>query len=280
MTVQTEFYNWQQNLNGYAPGRNPVQPNPSTQLHDYLQRRWGGQWLGGYGERSVRDGSSLSTHAFDAVFDWRYENSTPAPNGLPWPTLYVADSEIIPFLIGNSLELGVQAIHHYRRCIIWRPPGTSGRPADGDGWQEQAPAKSGMGQAWALWLHIEFLPSVLSDQRTVEEKLGDAPQIPVVTPPVPPVVVNPPITPPVLQPGATTVISVEVTTVRRGSTGPAVKRLQALLAANFGQTVVVDGNYGPQTTTAVLNVQRFFGLTADDIVGPKTWGIVLGLPRG
>lgn len=271
MTVQAEFYNWQQNPAGYAPGRNPVRPNSSTQLADYLQRRWGGQWLGGYGERSVRGGSSLSTHAFDAAFDWRYEN--------PGPGLYVADTEIIPLLIGMSAELGIQAIHHYRRCTIWRPPGTSGRPADSDGWKLQKPASSGMGQAWALWLHIEFLPAALTDGRSVEERL-DPGVITTPPQPAPPTVINPPVTPPVLQPGATTVINVEVTTVRRGSTGPAVKRLQALLTANFGQTVTVDGNYGPQTTTAVLNVQRFFGLTADDVVGPQTWGIVLGLPRG
>lgn len=268
MTVQTEFYNWQQNPVGYQPGRNPTRPNSSTRLHDYLQDRWGGQWLGGYGERSVRGGSSLSTHAFDAAFDWRYEN--------PGPGLYVCDTEIIPFLIGNSSQLGVQAIHHYRRCIIWRPPGTSGRPVDGDGWKVQKSSSTGMGQAWALWLHIEFLPAALDDQRPVEDRLGVA----VTTPPSPTPPINPPITAPVLQPGATTMISVEVTTVRRGSTGPAVKRLQALLVANFGQKVTVDGNYGPQTSTAVLNVQRFFGLTADDVVGPKTWAIVLGLPKG
>lgn len=27
MTVQTEFYNWQQNPAKYAPGRNPIQPS-------------------------------------------------------------------------------------------------------------------------------------------------------------------------------------------------------------------------------------------------------------
>lgn len=268
--IQTEFYNWQNNPNGYQPGRNPTRPNSSTQLADYLQRRWGGQWLGGYGERSIRGGGSLSTHAFDAAFDWRYEN--------PGPGLYIADSEIIPMLIAFSQELGVQAIHHYRRCIIWRPPGTSGRPVGSDGWKLQTASSTGMGQAWALWLHVEFLPSALTDSRPVEERLNSG--VIVQPPPAPPTVVNPPITPPVLQPGATTVINVEVTTVRRGSTGPAVKRLQALLSANFGQTVTVDGNYGPQTTTGVLNVQRFFGLTADDVVGPRTWAIILALPKG
>lgn len=270
MTVQTQFYNWQENYAGFPPGRNSVKPNSSTQLADYLQRRWGGMWLGGYGERSIRGGSSRSTHAYDAAFDWRYEN--------PGPGLYVADSEIIPMLIGFSAELGVQAIHHYRRSIIWRPPGTSGRPENSDGWKLQSASTSGMGQAWALWLHIEFSPEAMSDTRTVEAKLDGG--VVVEPPPPPPPVTNPPVTPPVLQPGATTVIDVEVTTVRRGSTGPAVKRLQALLAANFGQKVTVDGNYGPQTTTAVLNVQRFFGLTADDVVGPKTWEIVLELPKG
>lgn len=268
MTIQTEFYNYQNNEAQLQPGDRP-NPNSSSQLSTYLMERWGGQYLGGYGERSIREGTSLSTHAFDAAFDWRYEN--------PGPGLYVADSEIIPFLIGNSKELGVQAIHHYRRSIIWRPPGTSGRPVGSDGWKTQAPQSSGMGQAWALWLHVEILPSALLDQRPVGQKLNME-IIPVPTP-QPPVIVNPPITTPVLQPGAKTMISVEVETVRRGSVGPAVKRLQALLAANFGQTVTVDGNYGPQTSVAVLNVQRFFGLLADDIVGPKTWGIVLSLPR-
>jgi hypothetical protein len=267
MTVQTEFYNFQQNVDRLPLGNRP-NPNASSQLSDYLQERFGGQYLGGYGERSVREGTNMSTHAFDHAFDWRYEN--------PGPGLYVCDTEIIPFLISNSKELGIQAIHHYRRSIIWRPPGTSGRPLDSDGWKQQAPQKSGMGQSWALWLHIELLPSTFTDSRPVGEKL--APTEIVVPPPIPPVIVNPPITPPVLQPGAKSMINVEVETVRRGSTGPAVKRLQALLAANFGQSVTVDGNYGPQTSTGVLNVQRFFGLTADDVVGPQTWRIILSMP--
>lgn len=269
MTIQTEFYNYQQNPNNLTPG-DRANPNASSQLSNYLQRRWGGQYLGGYGERSIRAGVSLSTHAFDAAFDWRYEN--------PGPGLAVADSEIVPMLIAFSKELGVQAIHHYRRGIIWRPPGTSGRPVGSDGWKVQAPQSSGMGQAWALWLHVEILPTSLGDTRTVEEKLANSIVVPAPPTPAPPIV-NPPITTPVLQPGAKTMISVEVETVRRGSTGPAVKRLQALLAANFGQTVVVDGNYGPQTSTGVLNVQRFFGITADDVVGPQTWGIILQQPK-
>ena len=164
MTVQTEFYNYQKNPSGLPVGNRP-NPNASSQLSDYLVRRWGGQYLGGYGERSIREGVALSTHAFDAAFDWRYEN--------PGPGLVVLDSEIVPFLIGNSKELGIQAIHHYRRGIIWRPPGTStDRPVGSDGWKVQAPQKSGMGQAWALWIHVELLPSTFADVRTVEEKLS------------------------------------------------------------------------------------------------------------
>jgi len=267
MTIQTEFYNYQNNEARLAPGDRP-NPNASSELSKYLQERYGGQYLGGYGERSIREGTSLSTHAFDAAFDWRYEN--------PGPGLYVCDSEIIPFLIANSKELGIQAIHHYRRSIIWRPPGASGRPVGSDGWKVQASQRSGMGQSWALWLHIEILPSALLDTRPVGQKLNM--EVIPVPPTSPPVIINPPITPPVLQPGAKTMIDVEVVTVRRGSTGPAVKRLQALLSANFGQVVTIDGNYGPQTSAAVINVQRFFGLLADDIVGPKTWKIVLSLP--
>jgi len=267
MTIQNEFYNYQANPVGLEPGRRDA-PNANTQMRDYLVQRWGGMDLGGYGERSIREGTSLSTHAFDAARDWRYEN--------PGPGLNVLDTEIVPFLISTSKETGLQAIHHYRRCIIWRPPGTSGRPVGGDGWKVQTSQKSGMGQAWALWIHLEFLPEAMSDPRSIEEKIGGGTIITPLPPAAP--IIAPPLTTPVLKPGAKTVINVTVTTVRRGSVGSPVKRLQALLAANFGQTVTVDGNYGPQTSAAVLNVQRFFGLVADDICGPKTWEIILSLP--
>jgi len=65
--------------------------------------------------------------------------------------------------------------------------------------------------------------------------------------------------------------------LRIGSRGPAVTELQNLLNAKANGLLVVDGIFGPATRTAVLNVQRFFELTQDGIVGPQTWGLLLAI---
>lgn len=54
-------------------------------------------------------------------------------------------------------------------------------------------------------------------------------------------------------------------TIRRGSTGEAVKLIQRWLG------VTADGTFGPATEAAVIRYQRMKGLTADGIVGPRTW---------
>jgi len=53
-------------------------------------------------------------------------------------------------------------------------------------------------------------------------------------------------------------------TVQRGSSGPAVRRLQRILK------VPVDGVFGPITEAAVIDLQRAGGLTIDGVVGPQT----------
>lgn len=53
--------------------------------------------------------------------------------------------------------------------------------------------------------------------------------------------------------------------LRKGSRGTSVRTLQKLLG------VSVDGNFGPQTERAVIAFQIKKGLTADGLVGPKTW---------
>jgi len=53
--------------------------------------------------------------------------------------------------------------------------------------------------------------------------------------------------------------------IRRGSSGPAVRGLQASLA------IQVDGIFGPSTEAAVRSFQARAGLGVDGIVGPMTW---------
>ena len=268
MTVQTQFYNYQQNLERFnwdAPPFESCNPRPVS-MRRYLEQRWGFQYLGCHGDRPIVGGESISDHAFGASVDMSYNNG---------PGLSVTDAEVIPWLIATSGETGLQAIHHYRRSLIWRPPGTSGRPTDSDGWKVQ-PTGTQMGQTWATWLHLAFHPSFLGDTRPIADVIGGG----VINPPpaTPPIVVNPPTTPPVLQPGALTVIDVAVETIRRGSVSPKVKKAQAIMVANFGQAVTIDGNFGPQTEAAVRNIQAFFGLTVDGVCGPQTWKVLLNLP--
>jgi hypothetical protein len=59
--------------------------------------------------------------------------------------------------------------------------------------------------------------------------------------------------------------------LRRGSTGGAVRTLQAALNKTFPGLLAVDGIFGPRTDAAVRSYQRKKGLVVDGIVGPRTW---------
>jgi peptidoglycan hydrolase-like protein with peptidoglycan-binding domain len=57
---------------------------------------------------------------------------------------------------------------------------------------------------------------------------------------------------------------------KRGDTIFPVRPLQQLLRAR-NHPVAVDGNFGPNTESAVKVFQQSKGLAADGIVGPHTW---------
>lgn len=62
--------------------------------------------------------------------------------------------------------------------------------------------------------------------------------------------------------------------LRRGSRGTAVSQLQARLAI-LGAGIEVDGVFGNDTHRALIAFQRVHDLTADGIVGPKTWATII-----
>lgn len=65
-------------------------------------------------------------------------------------------------------------------------------------------------------------------------------------------------------------------TLRSGSRGPAVRRLQELLLDLGFNPGPVDGIFGPRTRTAVMEFQQEVDINVDGIVGPRTW-IALGV---
>jgi hypothetical protein len=94
-------------------------------------------------------------------------------------------------------------------------------------------------------------------------------------------------TPVVTQPKPATTIKKEEKTVNitlavlsEGSRGNSVKALQTLLKAlgykgSDGKVLGLDGDFGLNTEYAVKKYQTAKGLTADGIVGAKTWNSLL-----
>jgi hypothetical protein len=246
MTVATEFYNWQRSrLDSTRAPWNTCAP-ALVAIETYLVAKWGGKRLGCHQERDIIGGGSLSSHAFGAALDWRYSD--------PGVGRREMLNTVLPFLINNSKELGIQAIHDYVGCRIWR----ANRSSDSDGGWKDQPKSGQMGQEWAVWLHIEVNKSQWSDGRSVEDKIGDVKPLPI-----------PPFRPERGEFGLYP-LNPNKDTIKLNASGDLVKYLQGVLRKNRYQ-IAVDGGFGQQTRDRVMRFQRANGLLADGVVGSKTW---------
>lgn len=222
--IATEFTDWQKRPSTDL-AKFPAAAPALKSLEMHVLDTYGGANLGIYGVRETRGGKALSSHAFGAAWDWSFRGLKRS----------VANT-VIDFLIDNSAELGVQAVHDYQNCRIWRA---------GRGWKKQKPDRFGMGQAWADWLHVEVNERQWSDGRAVSTKLkGEAR--------------------PVLRRGD-----------KDAGTGKTwVADLQTTLKTKAGQPMTVDGWFGTQTEMAVRNVQAFFKAPVTGVCDAQTWRIV------
>ena len=64
--------------------------------------------------------------------------------------------------------------------------------------------------------------------------------------------------------------------VQQGSHGDAVKAAQSLLRGRFNYAIAVDGDFGPQTDSAVRDLQGSHYVAVDGIVGSDTWQVLIG----
>lgn len=144
------YYHWANRKDaGKAPYR-ACAPNLRAILR-YLTAHYGGTDLGCFGVRSVRGGTSPSSHSWGAAQDYQ------PPGGSAQ-----ALSTIAPFLIAHSAELGINTIHDYVNQKMWKP---------GQGW-----VSANIGTPGGQWLHIETTPGAYFDGRSVDERLvTDAP---------------------------------------------------------------------------------------------------------
>lgn len=261
MTVASEFYNWQ--TCGLVPGDAPFNRcSPAlVAISKYLEEKYDGKDLGCFGVRPIRGGEAPSSHGFGAAIDWRYED--------PGPGRETLLEEILPFLIDNSKELGIQAIHDYVGCRIWRANRAS-RPQGG--WQKQKESPtSGMGQAWAGWIHIEVSKAAWDDARSVEQKISS----PAPKPPKP----KPEIFDPAREKFGLWPAKKDKPTLRRGASGDAVLYAQGVLRKARYQ-VAVDGAYGLQTVDRVRRFQQRENLVVDGVIGSQTWAALDRVAKG
>ena len=247
VTVETEFYNWQHHTP--APDTRYAKTSPNLEaLGDELAKRFQFTGSGGYVLRPVRGGTEWSSHAFGSATDRFYALAARA---------FVL-STVFPWLILNSAEFHLQAIHDYYGSRIWRA-GRTGNTGDALGaWWKAQPSNpsNGMGQSWAHYLHLETTRTGWGDSLPIPNRIGG-------TPPPKPV--------PIPTPGGPFVHA----TIRRGDVNADVFSAQVILRHRAGQVgVVCDGQFGAQTETAVRNVQAFTGSTVDGVVGPQTWGVL------
>ena len=67
----------------------------------------------------------------------------------------------------------------------------------------------------------------------------------------------------------------ELPTLRLGMQGDAIVELQERLQALGFYNGAVDGVFGPETESAVMEAQRSYNLQSDGVVGPATWQALL-----
>lgn len=229
MTVATKFISWNRGLEPGAP-YDGASPNLQA-LAAYCHGRWKLKSLGIYSRRPIRGGTSWSSHAFGAAVDLGFGERHGGPG------IAVLEAEILPWLIANSAELGIQRIHHYQRTRYWEA---------GRGWVDKSP---GQGHDW---IHVETTRDAWADASPVRERLLEAPQSPASAPSAPA---------PPKYPGRP---------LKRSSTGAAVKLIQTRLG------LTADGKFGPQTEAAVKAWQTANALQPDGVVGPATWARMFG----
>lgn len=160
MTFAPAFHDWQV---GPQPDRHSCSPNLRLIL-DTMASKWPGLTNQGcFGVRTIRGGIAPSSHTYGAAIDV----------GFPVALLeQPVEAEVIPWLIAWSEELGIDAVHDYRRCRIWR----AGRTNDENHactlwWKAQRPSGvTGMGQTWANHLHLEVTPEAWSWDTALTER--------------------------------------------------------------------------------------------------------------
>lgn len=143
MSQASKFHSYQTGFK--TPDQTPFKsasPNLKA-LRTYAGERWGLRDLGIYNRRPIRNGVLWSSHAYGAALDLGYTDRA------------TLDAEVLPFLIGNSFELGIQRVHDYQRSRYWQA---------GRGWINSSPGKGG------AWIHVETHPDAWYNDQPIGQR--------------------------------------------------------------------------------------------------------------
>lgn len=145
---KTDRYDWQKATKRDFVRYRKASPNLREGM-SWLIKKFGGVNVGIYSRRPVRGGTVPSSHSFGAAMDWRYTNRR-------------AGQAAMKLLVNHSKEFGVQMIVDYVGCVIWTPQ---------RGWKKMEPnAKTGKGEAWAKWLHVETTKTAWSTKTAWDDR--------------------------------------------------------------------------------------------------------------
>jgi peptidoglycan hydrolase-like protein with peptidoglycan-binding domain len=73
---------------------------------------------------------------------------------------------------------------------------------------------------------------------------------------------------------ATSTAMTDSTVLKLGAPGDSVKQIQVIILLKAGGDISITGVFDQQTEKRVKDLQQFFGLKDDGIVGEKTWVIL------
>lgn len=258
-----KFYSWQK-LPMAAAGKAPYNrfsPNLALVAAE-IRRRFDARGGNGFNVRPTRDSDPNdpplpSTHAFGAAWDGTIVDPVRRAACIDWllsvvvPARRVRLRRIPPVYMFELL--GVQAIHDYAGCRIWRV----GRTTSSDPnrwWKTQTPSRaSGMGQVSSRWLHIETTPDRWFDTTPIAARFAPSGTT----------------TPPGLV-GAVPANVPAPTVSIHSPRSEQVTALQEWLNAHGFDCGRPDGRCGPRTVAAIVRLQRALGVDDDGVYGPLT----------
>lgn len=227
-----------------------------------------GASLGIYNCRPVRGSQTTSTHGEGRAVDWK-QPQTKSGNAV------VAGYRLLAQIAEHGAELGVQCIiygHNGKKATptIWSAVSPDGRPYNG-AHPHMDHIHIELTRAAAAKLTLATVHSILGGN--LRPPAGDD-ETPAPTPPSS------------SSSGSVIGAIVDDLPVLRGrerppyKTDPHVKTIQAQATHRWGLPTPIDGQFGPDTTRKVREIQQRAhatddGILVDGIVGPQTWQLLL-----